>query len=350
LQFGIRIAVENCEVSPMTTNAARKLMPLLVLSLSAPLFAAPKKVSKETANTPVLWEDPVDIATRDMVYGPGGAQHQPQGPFKFVKEDMNGTSAKFVITDANGVKWKVKLGEESHPETVASRLVWAAGYFVDEEYFLPAFQVEGIPSNLHRGDKYIEANGIVHDARLKRYLKGEEKNGIWKWKDNPFTGTREFNGLRVMMALINNWDLKDVNNAVYEFEGKKVYLVSDLGASFGTPGRSVTRAESKGNLANYTESESRFITHVTPPTVDFGVPSRPALIHVIETSEFKSRLDLEWIGKKIPIADARWIGSILAKLSPEQIQAAFGAAGYSPQEVVGFSRIVEERIADLNKL
>ena len=156
----------------MTTNAARKLMPLLVLSLSAPLFAAPKKVSKETANTPVLWEDPVDIATRDMVYGPGGAQHQPQGPFKFVKEDMNGTSAKFVITDANGVKWKVKLGEESHPETVASRLVWAAGYFVDEEYFLPAFQVEGIPSNLHRGDKYIEANGIVHDARLKRYLKG----------------------------------------------------------------------------------------------------------------------------------------------------------------------------------
>ncbi len=153
-----------------------------------------------------------------------------------------------------------------------------------------------------------------------------------------------------MMALINNWDLKDVNNAVYEFEGKKIYLVSDLGASFGTTGRSVTRAESKGNLANYTDSESRFITHITPPTMDFGVPSRPALIHIVETSEYKSRIDMEWIGKNIPIADARWLGSILAKLSPEQIQAAFGAAGYSPQEVVGFSKIVEERIADLNKL
>ena len=53
----------------------------------------------------------------------------------------------------------------------------------------------------------------MHNARLKRYLEGEEKNGTWKWKDNPFTGTREFNGLRVMMALINNWDLKDVNNS-----------------------------------------------------------------------------------------------------------------------------------------
>jgi hypothetical protein len=337
----------------MTKITGRKLVFPLVLTLGVTLFAAPKaakKASKEAGNGPaVLWEDPVDIATRDMINGPGGADHQPKEPFNFDKEDMNGTSPKFVITDANGVKWKVKLGEESHPETVASRLVWAAGYFADEEYFLPAFHIDNVQS-LRRGEKYIEPNGIVHDARLKRYLKGEEKNGSWKWKANPFTGTREFNGLRVMMALINNWDLKDVNNTIYDYEGKRIYLVSDLGASFGTTGRSVTRAESKGNLANYTESESKFITHVAPPVVDFGVPSRPALIHVLEPSEFKSRVDMEWIGKQIPIADARWIGSILAKLSPEQIQAAFGAAGYSPQEVVGFSAIVEERIADLNKL
>jgi hypothetical protein len=335
----------------MTQISMRAFIPFLVLTLGGTLIAAPKKVAKDAANTPaVLWEDPVDIATRDMIYGPGGADHQPKGPFKFVKEDLAGTSPKFVITDANGVKWKVKLDAESHPETVASRLVWAAGYFADEEYFLPAFQVENIPSSLRRGEKYVEANGIVHDARLKRYIKGEEKSGTWKWRDNPFSGTRELNGLRVMMAVINNWDLKDENNAVYEVEGKRIYLVSDLGASFGTTGRSVTRAESKGNLANYTESESKFITHVTPPVVDFGVPSRPALIHVIEAPEFKSRVDMEWIGRQIPIADARWIGSILAKLSPEQIQAAFGAAGYSPAEIVGFSAIVEERIADLNKL
>jgi len=333
----------------MSQIATRAFTPFLVISLSVLAFAAPKKASKEAGDAPaVLWEDPADIATRDMINGPGGADHQPKGPFKFVKEDLNGTNPKFVITGGDGVKWKVKLGEEAHPETVASRLVWAAGYFADEEYFLPGFQVEGIPSSLRRGAKFIEANGIVHDARLKRYLKGEEKSGTWQWKANPFSGTREFNGLRIMMALINNWDLKDVNNTVYVYEGKRIYLVSDLGASFGTTGRSVTRAESKGNLDAY--KDSKFISKVGDEGVNFSVPSRPAMIHVFEAPEFKSRVDMEWIGKQIPAEDARWIGSILAKLSPEQIQAAFGAAGYSPKEIVGFSAVVEARIAELNKL
>jgi len=321
----------------------------LGLTVSAIALAAPKKAAKESAKaTPVLWEDPADIATRDMLHGPGGSDHEPHGPFKFVSEDMNGTNPKFVITDAEGTKWKIKLGEEAHPETVASRLVWAAGYFADEEYFLESIKIDNVPANLHRGESHIEPNGMMHNARLKRNLKGEEKGGIWKWKDNPFTGTREFNGLRVMMALINNWDLKDENNEVYVYEGKRIYLVSDLGASFGTTGRSVTRAESKGNLENYTNS--KFIVKVTPAGVDFGVPSRPAMIHMIEAPEFKSRVGLEWIGKGIPVEDARWIGSILAKLSLEQIQAAFAAAGYSPQQVVGFSAVVQARIAELNKL
>lgn len=321
----------------------------LLLTLSVIAVAAPKKVAKEAAKaTPVLWEDPADIATRDMLNGPGGSDHQPHGPFRFVSEDLHGTNPKFVITDAEGAKWKIKLGEEAHPETVASRLVWAAGYFADEEYFLEGIKIDNVPSGLQRGENQVEPNGIMHNARLKRYLKGEEKSGIWKWKDNPFTGTREFNGLRVMMALINNWDLKDENNEVYVYQGKRIYLISDLGASFGTTGRSVTRAESKGNLEAYTNS--KFITKATPAAVDFGVPSRPAMIHVFEAPEFKSRVGLEWIGKGIPIEDARWIGTILAKLSPEQIQAAFTAAGYSPQQIVGFSAVVQARIAELNKL
>lgn len=318
----------------------------IVITLSVITNAAIAECPQKCAA--VLWQDRVNIATRDVIYGPGGPQHQPHGPFKFVKEDLDGTNPKFVITDADGVKWKIKLGVEAQPETAASRLVWAAGYFADEEYFLPDIKVDNMPSNLHRGQDLVEPDGLMHNARLKRYLKGEDKEGIWRWKENPFTGTREFNGLRVMMAIINNWDLKDVNNKVYEFEGKRIYLVSDLGASFGTTGRSVTSVESKGNLESYTES--KFIKNVTATAVDFGVPSRPAIIHAIEIPEFKARVDMEWIGKRIPIDDARWIGTVLAKLKPEQIQAAFGAAGYSPREIAGFSAVVETRIAALNRL
>jgi hypothetical protein len=70
-------------------------------------------------------------------------------------------------------------------------------------------------------------------------------------KKNPFTGTREFNGLRVLMALLSNWNLKDVNNAIYaerDETGSAVYEVSDLGTSFGMSGESYTASRAKNNL------------------------------------------------------------------------------------------------------
>lgn len=312
------------------------------------LAAAPKKSEHALAGTPILWRDPVDIASRNLIYGPGGEKDQPQDPFVFVKEDLHGTNPKFVIKDAAGAKWKLKLGIEARPETAASRIVWAAGYFADEEYFLPDLIIKGVPQNLHRGEKYVEPDGYTHNARLKRYIEGEEKFGTWKWKENPFSGTREFNGLRVMMALINNWDLKDVNNTIYESGNERIYLVSDLGSSFGTTGFAMTLSESKGNLDSYTNS--KFIQKIAPPVVDFFGPGPPAVDHIIQPGNFKSRFAMEWIGKDIPIDDARWIGRILAKLSPQQIQDAFGAAGFSPKEVAGYSAVVQSRIADLNKL
>ena len=84
--------------------------------------------------------------------------------------------------------------------------------------------------------------------------------------------------------------------------------------------------------------------------MDFNVPTRPALIYVFTPKEFISRMDLRWIGKHIPRSDAKWIGGLLAQLSPDQIRDAFRAAGYSPEQVEGFSAVVEERIAELNKL
>ena len=50
---------------------------------------------------------------------------------------------------------------------------------------------------------------MAHGARLKRDPDDLKKLGIWQWKNNPLQGTREFNGLRTLMAVINNWDLKD---------------------------------------------------------------------------------------------------------------------------------------------
>src|SRR5579859_3100919 len=38
-----------------------------------------------------LWRDRGNIASLNLLYGPGGKEHVPAGKFTFVKEDKNGT-------------------------------------------------------------------------------------------------------------------------------------------------------------------------------------------------------------------------------------------------------------------
>jgi hypothetical protein len=331
-----------------------------VLALPGSAGAKKRKAGRQaevesTESLPaVLWRNPTDIQSRNLFFGPGGKEHQPpDGPFTFVKEDLDGSNPKFVVRDQNGMKWKVKLGEEARPETVASRLVWAAGYFTDEDYFLEDLRVERMPAHLHRGQKLVDPDGSVHTVRLKRELKDEEKAGSWKWRRDPFTGTPELNGLKVMMALINNWDLKDENNKIYLGEsdsgdGQRLYLVSDLGSSFGTAGPSWPHSKAKGNLQSYARSE--FIRRVTGEYVDFQEPARPSYQYLLNLPEYFRRRELRWIGRRIPRSDARRIGQLLAQLSPDQIQDAFRAAGYSTEEVAGFTAVVEQRVAALKAL
>ena len=307
----------------------------------------------ETNDDAILWRDPGKMTARNLLYGSGGADHQPRGTMVFVEEDHAGTNPKFYVRDQDGTKWTAKMGVEARPETAAAHLLWAVGYYTDEDYFVPRLIVEGMPPHLQRGQNLVASDGTLENVRLKRHLKGQKKAGNWQWRHNPFTGTRKFNGLRVMMALMNSWDLKDENNAVYERESdadgpRKIYVVSDLGASFGTTGYSWTHTMGKGNLKSY--GHSRFISKVRPEFVDFNVPTRPALIYFFHLPGLIQRLRMRWIGKHIPREDARWMGDVLSHLSPEQIQDAFRSAGYSPQEVEGFAKILRERIAELTRL
>jgi hypothetical protein len=324
---------------------------LIWIALGLPVDGPAKaKNAGATATAPagavVLWTDPTDLKSRNLFYGPGGSGHVPHGPYTFVKEDMDGTNPKFVVKDADGTKWKVKMGNEARPETVASRLVWAVGYYANEDYLVPELQVGGMPARLHRGAKLVGPNGTVRNVRLKR--EDYRKIGTWPWRGDPFTGTRELNGLRTLMAVINNWDLKDENNSVYEQSGERLYVVSDLGASFGCPDRCLPKERAKGDLGEY--SRSKFIRQVTPDTVSFQTPSRPDLPYLVNPKEYWQRVHLEWIGRKVPRADARWMGQLLACLSKQQIQDAFRAAGYSPQDVDAFTGVLQSRIAALTNL
>lgn len=317
------------------------LMPLAVACVFTLTAAKPIAVGPAS-----LWRDPADIESRNLFYGPGGIDHVPHGTFVFVKEDLDGTNPKFVVRDQDGQKWKVKLGIEAAPETAASRIVWAAGYYAHEDYFVSVLHVQGMPARLHRGWKLVEPDGTVHNVRLKR--EDEKKLGNWEWRQNPFLGTREWNGLRTLMALINNWDLKDENNAIYQQGDRRIYMVSDLGASFGSSGRNWPPERSKGNLDYY--QHSKLLRGITASMVSFRVPARPRYVYWLNPKECFRRIHLEWIGKNIPKDDARWMGRILARLSDRQIRDAFLSAGYSPQEAKEFAQVLEGRIVTLEDL
>lgn len=306
-----------------------------------------KPVDRTRLHHPVLWHDPGKMAALNLRYGRGGEQGQPVPPFTFKKEDASGTNPKFDVVDANGTKWRVKLGDEARPEVTASRLLWAVGYFVDEDYLVKSAKVENL--SLTRGAA-IASDGNIVDARFERKPGGEKKIGIWNWKDNPFIGTREFNGLRVMMAVMNNWDLKDVNNAVYEDQtsSRELFLTSDVGATFGTNGLSWSKARSKGDVATF--EKSRFITRRTESEVDFATPAAPIKLELVNVKTYRMRRGLEWIGKKIPIVDARWIGSLLKQLDHQQLLDAFRAGDFPPEDAERYVSIVESRIQELAAL
>jgi len=293
---------------------------------------------------PVLWHDPGSIGSLDLFYGQGGRDGQPAGPFKFDSEDMHGTNPKFDVHDARGTKWRVKLGDEAQPEVVASRLLWAVGYFVEDDYLLPTAEIESL--HIERGSKLAQG-WMVKNARFARKPQGQSEIGMWRWKQSPFSGTREFNGLRVMMAVINNWDLKDENNSVFEDKksGESIFITRDIGATFGTNGVSWSKDRSKGDVATY--EKSKFITHKSGAQVDFATPAAPDLLTAPNVEQYEMRRGLEWIGKDIPITDARWIGSLLKQLSHQQLVDAFRAGHFPPKEVESYVKVIERRIQEL---
>ena len=269
----------------------------------------------------VLWREPTDIKTRDLFWGPGGEDHAPKGKLTYIKENLKGINPKIDVKDENGIKWGVKFGVEAKPETAATRLVWAVGYFTNEDYYLPEIPATGI-FHLSRGEEYI-SDDKIHEVRLKRHNKGEQEIADWSWDKNPFVGTRELNGLKIMMELICNTDLKPVQQHVYDIHGtEQRYIAADIGASFGKAGKTLGRT--KGFLKDY--NALPLIKNAGPDFIDF------------------------WSFKHIPRADAKWIGGWLAQLSDAQISDCFRAAGFSTEEIAGFTKKVREKINELTSL
>ena len=294
-----------------------------LLLLLAPAAAAQSKKKKALPRgTPVLWRDR-DVSRLDLAAGPGGDAMRPATRhLRFLEEEKGGYSKKYRVRDAAGREWVAKVSKEAQSETAASRLIWAAGYETEVTYLVPRVRIPG--------------KGVFENVRFEARPRGVKRHGEWGWKQNPFAGTRELDGLKVLMVLINNWDLKDENNVILHTAGTRElrYAISDLGATFGKgggPGFFWVITRSRNEPEDY--AETKFIDKVEDGYVDFHYTGKN-----------------EKLFEKVRVEHARWIGERLAALTDRQLGAAFSAANYTPQETRLLSRVVRARIEELASL
>jgi hypothetical protein len=286
----------------------------------APVAAQAKKTREIPYGIPVLWRAPTNISSRNLYLGPGGAAMRPDLRWiKFIKEEKGGYSTKFRIRDASGREWVAKIGKEAQSETAAVRLLWAVGYETEINYLIPRLTIPG--------------KGIFENVRLEARPNSEKRLDEWKWKENPFVGSREFQGLKVMMLLMSNWDIKDTNNQIISVrETKRLrYIISDLGATFGKTGSlpffwRITR--SRNNPEDY--EKATFVEDVDDNLVDFRYGGKKREIF-----------------DDITVSEAKWMAGWLSRLSRGQIRDAFRAANYSSEEVAILTEAVTDRIDQL---
>ena len=295
------------------------------------------------AQHPLLWRDPGNIEYLDFAAGPGGRANAPRGPYRFIESDDSGTSPKVTVRDMNRRVWTVKWGPEVKAENFTSRLVWAMGYYTEPVYYVRSGRISRI-RDLGRADKYVSKNGHFRDARFElrsadagKFLRQYD----WTWKKNPFLGTREINGLKILVMLTSNWDNKDArdngsNTAIIQRgtgpERQWLYFVTDWGASMGKWGNFFTRE--KWDCDGFRDQTADFVQKVEDGTVRFGFSGK-------HDDDFK---------EGIRPSDIRWLMQYLGRVSDAQLRAALAASGASQHEMKCFTAAVRNRINQLKQV
>jgi hypothetical protein len=306
----------------------RQVFILIVVALaqSAALAQKSKINTASPSDKAVLWQQ-VDVSREDFYGGPGGEAMKPDlSTITFIKRETGGHNKKFRIKDGSGRVWIAKPGTEARPETAAVRILNGLGYETEINYLVPELT--------------IPSAGTFKNVRLEARPDNVERLDPWSWKNNPFVGSNELQGLKIMQVFMTNYDLLDLQNqtlAVNTPNGRELhYIISDLGSTFGKFGsnnlpiffRFGRKADSPSAW-----NKAKFIKGVKDGKIVFA------------TTGAKSRK----LFKDITVAQGRWLYDLLTQIRDEQWHDAFRAANYSPAEVDLLTAAAKRRVTELER-
>ena len=285
--------------------------------------AAVASLAEPVSGLAELWQAPADVSAQNVVDGVWGRENapDPSDTYTFVrnKKPSSGSSPGLIVTDSRGRRWHVKQGREAAPEVVVSRVLSAVGYHQPPVYYLPSFTLaDGGDVRMVRGGRFR----LTHDSLKSR--------GHWAWEGNPFVGTQPYQGLLVILVLLNSADLKNSNNTLYDLQAPKGgvarwFVVRDLGTSLGEIGR----FDPTPNNPTLFERK-RFIVGVRNGFVDFGY-------HAVHASLVRERITPD---------DVRWASGLLSGLTDRQWHDIFRTAGYGAADAERFIRRVTQKIEE----
>jgi hypothetical protein len=266
-----------------------------------------------------LWEEPMDLPYRDLFNGPWGREHapDPNAVYTFVRSKIHGASPGMTVTDPRGLKWSIKQSAEGPVEVMHSRILSALGYHQPPVYFLRSFTLK-------------DAKGVHQErgGRFRPTIPELEELGDWSWQQNPFVGTRPYQGLLVILLMFGSADLKNSNNSLYAFKRPdgttdRLYVVRDIGNALGDTGR---YDSTKNDPAVF--ERQPFIGGVANGFVVFPY----------------NGWHQELFRGQITSQDAAWAGDLMARLTDAQWDAAFRAGGYDRAVAARFKTVLKSRI------
>jgi hypothetical protein len=303
-----------------------------------------------------IWRDPGPAERRDLVYGPGGRRTVPVPPFVFLEEHLTGSQPCVSVRDVNGRRWRVKWGAEVFAESFAARFAHACGYFAEVTHFVRTGTIECKAALARAGDCITGDEGAFFDARFE--LDDPHVNMLfdehsWAWNDNPFLGTAELSGLKIVVMLLSNWDAKDrrdvargSNTAVFEYrvprwehrlprwprpKREARYLITDWGGAMGRWGSTIV-TRGRWDPDGFEAQTPQFVTGVANGLVSFGYRGQ----HTAD------------IAADIPVAHAQWFFAIASGLSERQLVEGLEVSGATDDEAARFARALLGRIRQLD--
>lgn len=307
---------------------------------------------------------PTDVGRADIAAGPPQQKHlfrlhdndKVICDFKTPGNKMGGKTPKFgcqitAIESTNGEKQalsaeiqedepvKVKFGADDNEvfaEIVATRLMWAMGYYADAWY---PVQVEchGCPENLISGTGSAQTRTFAVANIVRKYPGhkmtevGKDDEG-WSWKElDTANGAPVYqrDGLKLLAAFVQHSDNKPPQQRLtchkVDVDSKSqppavacdssIMLVQDVGATFGSGGWFTSNTAAKMNLDNWSGRSLwvRAGTEAAPRAC------QAALRKSLTAKDGLSNPDISEDGRRFDAA-------LMCQLSDQQIEALFRAA------------------------